>query len=143
MPIMVESDSLTLSPVVSSTHNMSPRMQGHRSYGNQYMNVATLPKSNEGSFEGMNRTALEPFTEPLGRLEYPLFDKVNSTSSSNESIASSRDAKLSNKAWNQDANAYTKNKRGASQSSLPKLPKKGLRQTREDVFSKITSRDCV
>lgn len=107
----------------------------HRNlYNTQYINLTTKL---ENCYETGSRSGLEHISNSdlLSNSNYMKSELVNSEDSSSESLASSRDA---SQIWGQEKTVH---------KMLPDdqviLPKKGQKQDKEDIFKKLTSRDCL
>uniref|UniRef100_A0A336MDA1 CSON015484 protein n=1 Tax=Culicoides sonorensis TaxID=179676 RepID=A0A336MDA1_CULSO len=105
-------------------------------YSAQYIN---LPNNKDNCFETNNRFALDSIShvDLPGHTDYSKTEVVNSTSSSNESLASSRDNSQSK--WRHENQTLYK----IFPEDQVILPKKGQKQDKEDLFKKLSPKDCL
>lgn len=108
----------------------------HRTfYNTQYIN---LPTKLETSLESGSRSGVERInqTDLISQSDYNQTELVNSEGSSSESLASSRDT--SQNVWVHERNLH----KILSDDQII-LPKKGVKQDKEDIFKKLSSRDYL
>lgn len=95
-----------------------------------------LPAKLENCYESGSRSEHISHTDLLSHCDYNQSELVNSEGSSSESLASSRDT--SQNLWVHEKTLH---------KTLPDdqviLPKKGLKQDKEDIFKKLSSRDFL
>lgn len=127
----IDKDVTALSPYVVNSQTIP-----HRNfYNTQYIN---MPAKLEKCFESGSRSGLERIsnTDLLSHSDYNKSELVNSEGSSSESLASSRDA--SQTLW-----VHEKTLHKVLPDDQVILPKKGQKQDKEDIFKKLSSRDCL